>query len=1299
MADSRAGRAGKSLMLAFVVASAALLACFTASASARPVHVFSKSFGNGELSLVSNSGIAVDQETGEVYVADTSHARIAKYTEEGAPDGALTGITSPTFIAIDNSTGSAGDIYVVEGADTVSKRDPTGALVTAWGTGGHMTFTEELLGIAVDPGGNLWVLSGQLGSEVVPGHPEFGREGTTITGTEFAATGAPTGSWTAPQGTGIRGEAMGTTVNSADTLALFPGNVISGKPVHNITLFDSSGNVIRELSPSARGGVAFEPTSGDLYLGASGGTGGHAGEEVLNVIRLSASLEPVEKFGGKFEGTEADEQIDEPADGLKSIASLVAAEGGPVYVVDSVGGKVAMYGIEEVVPPTVTIEPPDGVTQTSAHVVGHVNPGVPTGSPSSHDVRWEFKCVPACSGHTGYIEVEKDGSEQTLEATLSGLEAGTEYTVSLFGENRGGSSETPAQPFTTAAAPPSAKTELASEVVRGGATLNGVVNSNGLETTYLFEYTTKAAFEAEEFRGAESTAEAGPLPAPAAPRSVSATINGLVAGGEYVYRIVATNSLGTTDGEPPAEFRAQIGPNVPVTDCPNQSLRTEAGARLPDCRAYEMVTPEGKNGSLVEPYPQGLQATIDGSGVMWFAGASATGVPSSQAGHQDYAFYLSSLSGEAWTSQRLLAPAQYGEVSDLVGLTGDGRYALIEAASHALPNKGTEARYAEPALYLLDTGNHSVTAIAPPQSGQETGPRAFAFDGASADDSRVFFESQLQLIGGAAPEKNNLYMWNRESGALSLVGVLPGAKGEAPAGGSFGGAYSWWGESPNLETGGAEEALYVEAVHAISESGDSVYFTAGKTGQLYYRHGLTGSKPTTVQVSVANSGVIDSHGEKPAAFQQATSDGSKAFFISSGKLTQNANTGSSDAGSDLYRYDSTAKPPLVDVSPLPGGAGARVRGLLGVSADGKSGFLVAEGILAGEGEAVEGDSNVYHFQEESDGTFAYTFVADLGVPGNGTSALAIERNWSPTANSPKTARVSEDGGTLLFMSHRGLTGFPEANCIVAGECAQVYRYSVTEGLACLSCNPTGEGAPRFGAELAAENAQAFPPGNVAAHGGIWGILPANLSSSGDQVFFQSSEALLPEDVNGAEPEKNCESGTTCVDVYEWEAPGSGSCGTPNYAGGCLYLLSTGENDRGSYFLNASADGSSAFILTSSPLVPADQDDLADVYDTRVDGGLTAQHAAPTEPCNSSEACKGPGSSSPPAGAAGTSSFQGPGNAVPPKPCKKGSVRKHGKCVKKPKKKSHDKKSHQKKKADTGKKKARSTGKKHPGGAK
>jgi hypothetical protein len=1276
-----------------VIASLAALTCLDGSASAAEVHVYSHSFGEGELALTPQSGIAVNEGTGAVYVSDTNHSRIAQFTASGTAGAALTGISTPTFIAVDNSTGpSKGDIYVVEGQTTVTKLDPTGAPVSSWGTAGHLGFTEEVTGVAVDPAGNLWVGTRVLGHE----NPGFGFEGAAVSGREFDQAGTTIRSWTNAFPVSFsRAASAGIAVDSFDNLyALLTQQANGETQIGGVGQISPTGEFLATLN-ERWSGIASDPANANLYLGSLNSESPLLYRYTLGFTGAGAT-EPLERFGGQFEGpVPAGAAV---KDGLEAIAAIAAPADGRVYVLDpgvKKPGKVALFDLEEVEPPSATIEPPDSVTQTSAHVVGRIDPNAPTGSWPSHDVAWEFKCTPECPGNGGYIEVEVDGSEQTVEGSIVGLEPGTEYSVVLVARNRGGEAEAPENPhpedpnpgekFKTAPAKPSVIDSAASEVFRGEAILNASVNSNGAATTYHFEYMTKVAFEAEGFEGDRTnrTPESEPLPSPATPRPVSARVAGLEPATEYVYRAVAHNSLGTESGAT-VTFRSQVGVNLLEAGCPNQALRTDAGARLPDCRAYELVTPVEKNGSLVESYGAGLQAATNGSGTTWFTGQTATGIPSPQGAHQGYAFYLSTLVGESWSSQRLLAPQQFGAVSALVGLTGDERYALIETA--------VEKAHFEPGLYLLDIADQTYTPIVPPQVGREVGPRVFALDGASADDSLIFFESHLSLTSNAAAGKNNLYVWNRDTDALSLAGALPGTKGEAPAGGSFGGAYSWWGPHQNPDSGGAEEALYVEAVHAISESGDAIYFTAAVSDQLYSRHGLIGTKPTSVRVSVANPGVTDPHGEKPAAFQEATPDGSKAFFLSSGRLTADANTGPTDESNDLYRYDAASKPPLVDVTPEPAGTGAQVQGLLGIAEDGRSGYLVAKGTLTPSG-GVEGDSNIYHFEEEQGGQFAYRFVADLGLTLNGPT----ERNWSPTANSPKTARVSKDGGTVLFMSQRSLTGLPEGACIV-GNCMQVYRYSMAEGtVACLSCNPTGEGSPLFGAELTAEAEGTLVPENhIRAKYGIAvsGILPANLSSSGTRVFFQTPESLLPEDVNGSDPRKNCANPSACIDAYEWEAVGTGSCHTPNQADGCLYLISTGESRRSSYFINASADGSSAFIITNSPLVSVDQDELTDVYDARVDGGIASQHALAPESCNTSGSCKGPSSTPPPAASAGTSSFQGSGNPSL-KQCKKGSVRKQGKCVKKMRK--HHKKKHHKKKHH--KKKHRTTGKKRSGGAK
>jgi hypothetical protein len=214
----------------------------------------------------------------------------------------------------------------------------------------------------------------------------------------------------------------------------------------------------------------------------------------------------------------------------------------------------------------------------------------------------------------------------------------------------------------------------------------------------------------------------------------------------------------------------------------------------------------------------------------------------------------------------------------------------------------------------------------------------------------------------------------------------------------------------------------------------------------------------------------------------------------------------------------------------------------------------------------------------------------------------------------------------------------------------------------------------------------------------------NLSADGTRVFFQTPDPLVAADTNGQAlcPAFGGGPGgrggpARCQDVYEWEAVGSGSCKTAEANGGCLYLLSTGQSDRPSYFIGASKDGSSAFITTASQLVPSDRDLADDAYDVRIGGGLASQQVLPTVPCGSSEACRGTGSTAVPGTSAGTATFHGPGN-VKAKQCKKGFVRKHGKCVKKHKhrKNKHHKKKHHKKKHH---KKHRTTSGKHSGGAK
>ena len=147
------------------------------------------------------------------------------------------------------------------------------------------------------------------------------------------------------------------------------------------------------------------------------------------------------------------------------------------------------------------------------------------------------------------------------------------------------------------------------------------------------------------------------------------------------------------------------------------------------------------------------------------------------------------------------------------------------------------------------------------------------------------------------------------------------------------------------------------------------------------------------------------------------------------------------------------------------------------------------------------------------------------------------------------------------------------------------------------------------------------------------------------------------------------------DVYEWEANGTGSCHSEAQNGGCLYLLSGGTSPQPSYFGDAGANGDDAFFFTYQRLVGQDKDELQDVYDARVGGGLAAQNPSPAPPCLG-EACRTAGSAAPESRTAGSSTFSGPADPKPLR-CKKHFKRvlRHGKavCVKaKPHKQGHRK---------------------------
>jgi hypothetical protein len=312
-------------------------------------------------------------------------------------------------------------------------------------------------------------------------------------------------------------------------------------------------------------------------------------------------------------------------------------------------------------------------------------------------------------------------------------------------------------------------------------------------------------------------------------------------------------------------------------------------------------------------------------------------------------------------------------------------------------------------------------------------------------------------------------------------------------------------------------------------------------------------------------------------------------------------------GEHLWRYLS-ASDAATDLTPAGG-----VKGVLGASADG---------------------THLY-YQDAAALRLWNAGATTTVAPG---AQAAEEGDWPPTTG---TSRVSPDGSKLLFTSKQALTEYDNTDLSKGTPDSEVFLYDGA-GLTCVSCNPT-LGRPVGGSGI---------PGSIpngTAKGSTSSYKPRVLSANGRRVFFDSSDSLSLTDTDNA------------PDAYQWEAQGEGSCAR---AGGCISLISDGRSAGGARFIDASADGSDAFFLTSGSLVKADPGAL-DLYDARVGGGF----AEPTPPiiCEG-DACQPLPSQ--PVDPTLTTLLTGPGNPAvrfpkeKKKSCKKGFAKHKGKCVRK-----------------------------------
>jgi hypothetical protein len=683
--------------------------------------------------------------------------------------------TSPTAsrVAVDQGTGN----ILVSGGSSIVVRDRSGAQLTTFAVPGPGA-------PATDPG---------------TGAVYYAEASGTIT--RYTSDGAPTPTYTA-DGT-FTSPPIGSGVGEIAAIA----GIAVDPSTHDVLIVDPSNDRVSRISPSGTylsdfPAGASSPSGG--FAAASGISAGPSGEILVvaagHVDRFTAAGVPegeltgvsspstvainpttggilVAGGGGLF--AVPDLYFYDDSGALPAAASFVAPAPGIFFgswplgvgVDGSTGRAYGLYqdagnaaetlGLELLDPavkPGVELAQPSQVESRSMHLHGTVDSGengkLPAGvaEGSAHFVL-SAPGVPTVQ--TPDQSYTATAGLQEIDADVGGLVPNSTYSVTLVAQNSQLSNESATLTATTDLSAPTAETSAATDITDSSAVLHGAVAAYGLQTTYYFEYGTTAGYGGKAPAGAP-----GVFGVSYASRPVQRTIEGLEPGVTYHYRLVATNSAGTTFGD-------------------DKTFMASSGGQS---RGYEMVTPPEKAGGDLFP-GFGFQAGSDGGTITFVASSGFGNIEAS--GEPYMPLYLSRRGSSGWEAPKALDPPVDTHRPDIaaqyftLGVSDDGSRALVISNRKLTPdalevdNDGVD-------LYIRDTSSGAYTFV-----GGSADPRAFSsftelghatnFLGGNADFSAVVFGSPVPLtadeLTGTGSDKYGIYRWS--ASGLELISRMP----------------------------------------------------------------------------------------------------------------------------------------------------------------------------------------------------------------------------------------------------------------------------------------------------------------------------------------------------------------------------------------------------------------------------------------------------------------------------------------------------------------------------------------------
>jgi hypothetical protein len=552
---------------------------------------------------------------------------------------------------------------------------------------------------------------------------------------------------------------------------------------------------------------------------------------------------------------------------------------------------------------------------------------------------------------------------------------------------------------------------------------------------------------------------------------------------------------------------------------------------LPDCRAYELVTPPYKEGGVLEAEPAaisldgervitGVLGTFAGSGNDWYQGNR----------NPDVAVYEFARTAEGWQPTALTPPAtQYP-------------HSAIQAASAAddlqttLWSLGTTTLQFNEDIYLREprgTFAKVGPGVAPEVSGLELehAEQELNLVGASADLTHSVLSIEARAQEGHSnlwpgdttkQEAYSLYEYVRTGNvAPTLVGVSDGSTVVGgvtlPAGQVISRCGTELGSGvPEGSFSGGRDTY-----NAVSQDGETVFFTAHAStvgspacdgpgepavNELYAR--IEQSKTVAISEPSLPAGECTSpepcFGATPkeAIFQGASEDGERVFFLSEQPLVNGAPT----TGVKLYeaRLEGSTVSQLVDVSADPtSGQSPAVQGVVRVSENGERVYFVAKGVLSGEDKVAGREPK--EAEPEAGADNLYVYEPDPAHPGTYYTVFVARMLTTPESKLLATPEESEESTlrTEESAEESRVDALAEERAERAGEEAVSHGGSFGEVY--------GEVEAREKEQL---KGTLGPAGTLAQDTMVWGVAdnrPAQATADGRFLLFSSSANLTPDD--------------------------------------------------------------------------------------------------------------------------------------------------------------------------------------------